>query len=117
MMRISNDFFAALAHPLRLRMLMLLQQEGELCVCELTHALNVSQPMVSRHLAQLRESGLVADRRRGLWIYYRLHPELPDWAQQVLSDTATGIADESPYIQDRKLLNSMPNRPDNQCCA
>ena len=114
---ISDDFFAALAHPLRLRILMLLQQEGELCVCELTHALGVSQPMVSRHLAQLRDKALVADRRRGLWSSYILHPALPVWAQRVLAETARGIAEQSPYVKDRKLLNKMPNRPDGRCCA
>ncbi|MDY6980712.1 MAG: metalloregulator ArsR/SmtB family transcription factor [Pseudomonadota bacterium] len=114
---LTDDFFAALAHPLRLRMLMLLQQEGELCVCELTHTLEVSQPMVSRHLAQLREAGLVADRRQGLWIYYRLHPELPEWASQVLSETARGVGQQAPFAEDRKLLQHMPNRPDGRCCA
>lgn len=114
---IVDDFFAALAHPLRLRMLLLMQQEGELCVCELTHALAVSQPMVSRHLAQLREAGLVADRRQGQWIYYRLSPELPDWAGRVLADTVKGVSGESPFVEDRKLLGKMPNRPDGRCCA
>jgi ArsR family transcriptional regulator len=114
---LTDDFFAALAHPLRLRMLMLLQAEGELCVCELTHTLEVSQPMVSRHLAQLRESGLVVDRRRGLWIYYRLHPDLPEWSKQVLNETAKGVAREQPYASDRKVLRKMPNRPDGRCCA
>lgn len=113
----TDDFFAALAHPLRLRMLMLLQQEGELCVCELTHVLDVSQPMVSRHLAQLREAGLVSDRRRGLWIYYRLHPDLPAWAGQVLNETAAGVANASPFVEDRKQLSKMPNRPAGRCCA
>lgn len=117
-MKILTDvFFAALAHPLRLRVFMLLQQEGELCVCELTHALKVSQPMVSRHLAQLRDMGLVADRRQGQWIYYRLSPELPEWACQVLADTLKGIAKDTPFAEDRKLLKSMPNRPGVSCCA
>lgn len=117
MLILPDDFFAALAHPLRLRMLMLLQQEGELCVCELTHTLEVSQPMVSRHLAQLREAGLVADRRQGLWIYYRLHPELPEWASQVLSESARGVGQQAPFAEDRKLLQHMPNRPAGRCCA
>lgn len=114
---LTDDFFAALAHPLRLRMLMLLQQEGELCVCELTHSLHVSQPMVSRHLAQLRESGLVADRRRGLWIYYRLHPDLPGWATKVLDDTVQGVMSKPPFVEDRRTLKKMPNRPEGRCCS
>ncbi len=114
---LTDDFFAALAHPLRLRILMLLEGEGELCVCELTHTLEVSQPMVSRHLAQLRESGLVADRRRGLWIYYRLQPDLPEWARRVLNETAQGVIRSEPFVTDRKVLKKMPNRPASRCCA
>jgi ArsR family transcriptional regulator len=117
-MTISTDtVFTALTHPLRLRTLLLLQQEGELCVCELIHALGVSQPMISRHLAQLRQGGLVDDRRQGQWIYYQLHDALPDWVQQVLSTTAEGVAGESPFVGDRAALASMPDRPGTACCA
>ncbi|MDZ7663549.1 MAG: metalloregulator ArsR/SmtB family transcription factor [Thiohalophilus sp.] len=71
MMINSDSLFSALAHLLRLRALLLMQQEGELCVCELTHALTDD---ISRHLAQSRQAGLVSDRRQGLWVYYRLQP-------------------------------------------
>jgi biotin operon repressor len=73
----AENFFPALADPTRLRCLLLLATEGELCVCELTHALNESQPKISRHLAMLREAGIVSDRREGLWVHYRLSPDLP----------------------------------------
>jgi ArsR family transcriptional regulator len=117
-MNISADvLFTALAHPLRLRALLLLQQEGELCVCELTHALGASQPMISRHLAQMRQNGLVSDRRQGLWVYYRLHDALPEWARQVLAGTAEGVAGRAPYADDRAALSAMPNRPGAACCA
>lgn len=107
----ATDLFRALADPTRLRCLMLLQQEGELCVCELTHALRESQPKISRHLAQLREAGIVTDRRQGTWIHYRLHPELPTWATEVLASTAAGICAETPFHQDRSTLQEMPARP------
>ena len=113
----ADSVFSALSHPLRLRALLLLHEEGDLCVCELTHALGASQPMISRHLAQLRRDGLVSDRRQGLWVYYRLHDELPTWVRQVLRDTAKGVAGEAPYADDRAALASMPNRPDRTCCA
>jgi ArsR family transcriptional regulator, arsenate/arsenite/antimonite-responsive transcriptional repressor len=117
-MNIDPDtVFTALAHPLRLRALLLLEQERELCVCELTHALGVAQPMISRHLAQLRQAGLVQDRRQGLWIYYRLHDGLPEWARQVLTATVQGMAGQSPYRDDRAALAAMPNRPATACCA
>ena len=80
-MRIDAEtMFRMLADSTRLRLLMLLASEGELCVCELTHALELSQPKISRHLAQLRESGLLQTRREGQWMYYRIAPALPDWA-------------------------------------
>jgi len=60
----SEAFFRALADPTRLRALVLLQQEGELCVCELTYVLGVVQPKVSRHPAPLREAGIV---RAWIW--------------------------------------------------
>ena len=57
---------SSLANDIRLRSLMRLLRDDELCVCELIHALGVAQPHISRHLALLRESGLVSDRREGL---------------------------------------------------
>lgn len=113
----TDDLFRALADPTRLRCLLLLQREGELCVCELTHALGESQPKVSRHLAQLREAGIVSDRRQGLWVYYRLHPELPAWAGAVLAATVAGVIGEPPFCNDRASLCDMPNRPGARCCA
>jgi len=107
--------FQALSDPTRLRILALLTAEKELCVCELTHALELSQPMISRHLSHLRESGLVSDRRAGKWIYYRLHPELPAWANGVLTETHAGIARSNPYRTDRGSLRRMNNRPANPC--
>ncbi|HOP16540.1 MAG TPA: metalloregulator ArsR/SmtB family transcription factor, partial [Gammaproteobacteria bacterium] len=77
-----DNLFSSLANDTRLRSLMLLLRHDELCVCELTHALGVAQPQISRHLALLRESGLVSDRREGLWVHYRVHPELPDWVHR-----------------------------------
>ncbi len=63
--------FRAVADPTRLRILALLIGD-ELCVCDLVAVLGVPQPTASRHLAYLRKAGLVAARRDGQWIYYRL---------------------------------------------
>jgi ArsR family transcriptional regulator len=115
---ISADMlFRTLADPTRLRALVLLVLEGELCVCELTHALGESQPKISRHLAQLRENGLVADRRAGQWVYYQINPAMPEWAKQVLTVTVMALADEAPHQHDRQQLCAMPNRPGARCCA
>jgi len=112
-----NILFSALSNDIRLRCVMLLVAEEELCVCEFTHALGVVQPAVSRHLALLREAGIVLDRREGLWIHYRLHPDLPQWVMGVLRATAKGVAERSPFADDRKVLTDMPNRPGEPRCA
>lgn len=112
-----GPFFKTLSDATRLRLLVLLSREGELCVCELTHALGEIQPKISRHLALLREAGVVLDRRRGQWVYYRLNPALPGWAQTVIGATSEGVAELAPFSADQRALCAMPNRPDNSCCA
>lgn len=106
-----------LSDETRLRVLMLLQREGELCVCELTHALELSQPKISRHLAQLRESDIVQTRRAGQWMYYRVNRALPKWAGKVLSSTLEGIRTTPAFVDDYRVLKAMPNRPGADCCA
>lgn len=112
-----ESLFSSLANETRLRSLMLLLRHGELCVCELTHALGLAQPHVSRHLALLREVGLVSDRREGLWVHYRIHPDLPEWVRRVLQDVFDGAADRSPFADDARVLAQMPNRPGAPRCA
>ena len=106
----AETLYTALAHPTRLRCLLLLRETRELCVCELTRALGASQPHVSRHLAHLREIGLVSDRREGLWIHYRLHPDLPAWVKDVLRATAKGVGHAGPYASDAAALEPSPGR-------
>lgn len=101
--------FRLLADTTRLRSVILLREEGRLCVCELTHALQVSQPKISRHLAQLRDAGLVSDERRGQWVHYRLAEELPDWVHQVIEASAEGVG--VPWRAAHERLCGMPNRP------
>lgn len=109
--------FTALSHETRLRSLVLLMNHGELCVCELTHALGAAQPHMSRHLAALREAGLVTDRREGLWIHYSVHPQLPAWVVEILETTVAGLRDRAPFASDAASLAEMPNRPGAPRCA
>ena len=69
----SVQLWRALADETRLRVLNLLSR-GELCVCEITRILEIGQSKASRHLARLRNAGLVIDRREGAWMYYSLAP-------------------------------------------
>jgi len=66
------EIFKALGDPVRLRLFQLLASRDELCVCHLTEALDLPQSTVSRHLGILRHAGLVATRREGKWMHYRL---------------------------------------------
>lgn len=110
------QFYKCLADETRLRSLLLITHEGELCVCELTGALAVSQPKISRHLAQLRNCGLLQDRRQGQWVFYRLDPALPAWAKAVLNET---LAANRALIEDNlRSLCRMGDRPERAglCC-
>ena len=79
------QLFKNLSDETRLGIVLLLKEMGELCVCDLGAALDQSQPKISRHLAMLRESGLLLDRKQGKWVHYRLSPHMPAWAAQVIA--------------------------------
>lgn len=66
--------FKALGDPTRVAIVNRLAAAGEVCVCELNTAFDLSQPTISHHLKLLREAGLVEAERRGTWAYYRLVP-------------------------------------------
>lgn len=110
------QFYKCLADDTRLRCLLLIEQEGELCVCELMAAIDDIQPKISRHLAQLRKCDLLVDRRQGQWVYYRINSSLPIWAKSVLSTTLAN--NRSFIINDIERLQQMNNRPDQPkaCC-
>lgn len=79
------NFFKCLADETRFNIVMLVLGNNEQCVCDLTEKLQLSQPKISRHLALLRSSGLLQDRRQGQWVYYSLNPNLPTWCIDVLN--------------------------------
>ena len=103
------SFFKCLADDTRLHCVLLLQHTGELCVCDLVDAIGESQPKVSRHLAQLRQCGLLMDQREGQWVYYRLAPQLPAWAQSIIESAAQGSAVQLEALTQR--LARMGDRP------
>jgi ArsR family transcriptional regulator len=100
--------FRALSDETRLRCVMLVLQHGELCVCKLTEALNLSQPKISRHLATLKAARVLQDRRDGVWVHYRLHEQLPVWTLTVLQQTLCGIQTQEPFISDSFNLKDAP---------
>jgi ArsR family transcriptional regulator, arsenate/arsenite/antimonite-responsive transcriptional repressor len=83
--------FKALGDPVRLRLLSLIgaHQGGEVCVCELTDAFDLTQPTISHHLKMLREAGIITSERRGTWVYYRLEPAVLDRMGALLTAPAS----------------------------
>lgn len=111
-----TDVFKCLADDTRAKMTLLIDREQELCVCELTCAMDQAQPKISRHLALLRNAGLLADRRQGQWVYYRLHPDLPVWVKEILA--VTRAANSDWLEQQVQRLAGMGDRPERAaaCC-
>jgi ArsR family transcriptional regulator len=102
--------FAALADETRRRILGLLAS-GEICVCHIHEALGIPQPTASRHLAHLRKAGLVATRRDGLWVHYRL-ADLDDPAiNGVVRSALSALSANGPAITDRKKLSRVIDVP------
>ena len=96
--------FATLADPIRLRALALIAKHGELCVCELVAALDQPQPKVSRHLAIMRDAGLLRDRRDAQWVLYALSPDMPEWVSAVIKAAVSAVDRETVHIQDARRL-------------
>ena len=78
------NFFKCLSDETRLNIVTLIVENKELCVCDWTEKLQLSQPKISRHLALLRASGLLQDRRQGQWVYYSINPKLANWCYEIL---------------------------------
>jgi ArsR family transcriptional regulator len=117
-----ESLFKALADRTRLRILGLLVS-GEICVCHIHDSLGIPQPMASRHLAYLRRAGLVAARKDGLWVHYRL-AELDDAVlEAVLAAVAHAVGHASVTARDRRrLARKLPallpaQLPVKGCCA
>lgn len=108
------ELFKALSDLTRLQCVLLIQQEKELCVCELMAALELSQPKISRHLALLKETGLLEAERRGQWIYYRLSSELDSWVLSIIEQASP----QHNLAELSHRLNTMGERPERlaQCC-
>ena len=101
--------FKALADTTRLRLINLIGDD-EVCVCFFVEVLNINQPKISRHLAYLRRAGVVAARRDGKWIHYRL-VEPPDaHAANIFREVRAGLAEDPSMKNDRARLEKI-------CCA
>jgi ArsR family transcriptional regulator len=101
--------FAALADRTRLRLLNLMNSK-EVCVCYFVEILGQSQPKISRHLAYLRRAGIVAARREGKWMHYKILEPTSAGAARILRETLSVIGQEKPMQADLARLGRA-------CCA
>lgn len=106
-------FFAALADKTRLRLLNLMR-DGEVCVCFIAEALETNNPKISRHLAYLKRASLVAGRRDGKWMHYRIQKPANEFAAKVLDETMRMLSEDRNMEPDRERLVAaccLPNSP------
>jgi len=103
------QFFQALGDTTRLRLLNLMG-EREVCVCYLTEILGGPQPKISRHLAYLRNAGIVSARREGKWMHYRIVMPPHIGASQVLRHTLDSLKDDKAMQADLARLSKA-------CCS
>ena len=101
--------FAALADHTRLRLLNLIAGR-EVCVCYFVEILRQGQPKISRHLAYLRKAGLVAARREGKWMHYRIVPQADEAAASILTAVLASLGNDKQMQADRTKL-------ERACCA
>ena len=95
--------FQALGDRTRLRLLNLMS-DGEVCVCFFVEVLDEPQPKISRHLAYLRNAGLVAARRDAKWVHYSLTPPAHPAARKALEAVLATFADDREMLRDRAAL-------------
>lgn len=119
------SIFKALSDETRLRIIKLLEQ-GELCVCDITAALDMVQPKISFHLSALKEAGLIKDRKQGKWIHYSLNEQ--DLFRRMLILSVCERTKENTILGDRKRLDAflrgkepggkvVPLKPKSRCCG
>jgi len=95
--------FKALSDETRIRMLKLLL-EGELCVCEIMQAMEISQSRASRNLGILKDAGLLKDRRDGQWVHYSLNREGAAKYAVLLELLESSLRDDKTILKDRENL-------------
>ncbi len=116
-MKTTVDIFKSLADETRLRLLLLLQSSGELCVCDLMHALEMKQSTISRHLAYLKKNGWLQDRRGGVWMYYSLKKDLNPLLQSELVLIISILSNTKTHRTDQERLKYYLETKDTSSCA
>jgi ArsR family transcriptional regulator len=98
-----EQLFRALADRTRLRLLNLMGDD-EVCVCFFVEILRMSQPRISRHLAYMKKVGIVASRREGKWMHYRIVPPTDADAERIFADVRQYLDNNRDMQSERKKL-------------
>ena len=107
-------FFKILADEARLKMLWLLFNHRELCVCDIMEALGITQSKASRHLATLRHAGLVVDRKEGLWSYYSIRQVDREIEQALLEVLRVKMANHAGATEVLRRLHDWMGRKERE---
>src|SRR6266567_6579639 len=102
--RALAERFKALSDPARVSIVNRIAGDGEVCTCQLTGPLGLSQPTVSHHLRVLKEAGLIeVARRRGTWTFYRLVPAAME--QLAFAIGGSPVPEGEPVARDRAVAS------------
>ena len=117
MLRDYEAVLKAAADPNRARILKMLEA-GEMCVCQIVATLELSQSTVSKHLSLLRAAGLVDERKRGRWVYFRLADSpVNEYAQPVLALVRGWLTKDTAIREDVKRAGRIRRLPVEELCA
>lgn len=103
-MKKTVKLFKSLSDETRVRILVLLLEHGELCICDLMTALEQPQSTVSRHVAYLKNSGWLNDRRGGVWMYYSIRPGLSGLFTELATQVRSRCTELPECVADRERL-------------
>ncbi len=99
----AEKFFLALSDRTRLRLINLMRDD-EVCVCFFTEVLQAPQPTISRHLAYLRQAGMVSARREGKWMHYRIVEPADEHAARIFKEICAWLREQPEMRRDRERL-------------
>lgn len=109
-------FGKAFSDPTRVRVLAALQR-GEVCVCELSDAMELGQSTLSNHLQVIRQAGLVTTRKAGKWIYYALEPDQLPLIEAVFAHYQVGLRADRRLKRDAQRLERRFELREDGCCT
>lgn len=115
-MKETARIFKALSDETRLRILVLLREHGELCVCDLMSALELPQSTVSRHLAYMKNAGLLNDKRCGVWMHYSIRQDSDRFRELLIDGTFGKLCDSETAALDRSRLIAHRATKDTTTC-